>query len=139
MITNLYVKSIETKVYMTQEELSKHHNINIANEINISNPSLIGVPAMLRVNWSLSINYLNPSIGYIRVTGTINYNHNSPESLLKTLPNDIKSQMANTILTNLASYLIETAKLHNIPSPIPLPRITFEDAKKNNINTGYHG
>ncbi len=139
MITNLYIKSIETKVYMPQEELSKHHNINITNEININNPSLIGEPAMLKVNWSLSINYLNPSIGYIRVTGIINYKHNSPESLLKTLPNDIKNEMANAILANFASYLIETAKLHNIPSPIPLPRVNFEELKKDNANTGYHG
>ncbi len=139
MILNLYVKSIETKVYMPQEELSKHHNINITNEININNPSLIGEPAMLKVNWSLSINYLNPSIGYIRLTGAINYSHSEPESLLKILPNDIKNEMANAILANFASYLIETAKLHNIPSPIPLPRITFEEVKKNNTNTGYHG
>jgi len=139
MILNLHVKSIETKVYMSQEEISKHHNINVSNEITINSPSSVGEQDIVKVNWTLSITYLNPSIGYIRIIGTMDCKYDNPTFLLKNIPNDIKSEMTNTILFNLASYLIDTAKLHNIPSPIPIPKITFGEPKKTNSEIKYHG
>lgn len=147
MILNFNITQIETKAYMSPEEIHKYHNINITNEINIKDPSIIkssqisGEIPILKVNWSLSINYLNPSMGYIRFTGIMNCRYKDPEPLLTELPVNIKNEMANAILLNMASYLIETAKLHNLPSPIPIPKVDFgkNTIKKDNNDIGYHG
>jgi len=144
MILNMYVNLIETKVYMSPEEISKYTNINVANEINMNKPSIVKIfiesteIPILKVNWSMSINYLNPNIGYIRLNGIINCQYKEPETMLIDLPNNVKNEISNAILFTLASYIIETARLHNLPSPIPIPKIDFN--KTNNIKeTGYHG
>lgn len=149
MILNFHLKSIETKTYMSPEEMHNYHQINIQNEININNPSLSkssnlsGEIPILKVEWSLSVNYLNPSLGYIRLVGTINCHYKDPESMLKVLPIDVRNEISNSVLTNMAAYLIETAKFHNLPSPIPIPKIDFGQVngqfKKNNGEMGYHG
>lgn len=143
MILNLNLSQIETRVYMSPEEMLKYHSINITNEINIKNQSITKssdisdeIP-ILKVNWTLSINYINPSMGYIRLTGIMNCKYKDPETLLTELPVKIKNEMANAIFLNMASYLIETAKLHNLPSPIHIPKVDFGNIRKKDEITGY--
>lgn len=145
MILNIHLTSVETKTYMKPEKMQTHHHININNEINITNPSitksshLSGEIPILKVEWSLVVSYLNPSMGYIRFKGTMNCHYKDPESMLAILPIDVRNEISNTILTNMAAYLIETAKFHSLPSPIPIPRVDFNQAvqKKPDNNALY--
>lgn len=131
MILNLYLTSIETRMYSSPEEIHQYHNINIRNEIiikssAITKSSLIsGEVPILKIEWTLSIDYLNPSIGYIRLSGIMNYHCKDPEIIIKKMPVDVRNEISNYILLNMASYLIETAKFHNLPSPIPIPKIEY--------------
>ncbi len=147
MILNIHLTSIETKVYMKPEEMYAYHAINIQNEININNPSvakssnLSGEIPILKVEWSLSVNYLNPSLGYIRFKGTMNCHYKDPESMITVLPVDVRNEISNTILTSMAAYLIETAKFHSLPSPIPIPKVDFGQAtpQKKTDNDALYG
>ena len=148
MILNLYITSMETKVYVSPEEISKYNNINMRLELNINKQTIVKIfinsieIPILKINWSMSVNYLNPNIGYIRLSGIINCQYKDPETMLTNLPNDVKNEISNAILITLASYIIETSRLHNLPSPIPIPKIDFNKTNndiKNIKDTGYHG
>ncbi len=123
---------MESRAYLPPEEITKHRTINIRNEITIKSSTITkssqisGEVPVLKVEWILSVDYLNPSIGYIRLTGVMNCRYKDPELIIKEMPVDVRNEISNAILLNMASYLIETSKFHNLPSPIPIPRIEYD-------------
>lgn len=130
---------METRIYLSPEEMIQHHSINIRNEIIIkptviikSSPVSGSIP-VLKFEWTLSVKYLNPSLGHIRFNGIINCHYDNSEIIIKNVPVEVRNEISNAVLLNMASYLIETAKFHNLPSPIPIPRV--ENDKVKNINT----
>lgn len=152
MIISFQVKNIESKSFIDPSTARHQKGININFDINIKNPTLVvqntpfGEKQMIRLEYALSINYLNPNIGYIRFEGSTDYFQDADlEALHKQWtagsPSPVvQTEVANTIMNNLAPLALTISKTLGLPPAVPLPTINFQDKqKKPEEPTYYHG
>lgn len=155
MIIGFQVNQIESRSFAGMEAARQQKSININFDINIKNPTLVeqgtpfGLKQVLRVEYALSINYLNPNIGFIRFEGTTDYFQESDlEALHKqwttesSPPPAVQNEIANTMVSNLAPLALTISKTLGLPPAVPLPAINFkgkQEVKKPEEPTYYHG
>lgn len=153
MIIGFQVNQIESKTFLGSESVRQHKSININFDINIKNPMLVdqttpfGQKQLIRVEYALSINYLNPNIGYIRFEGSADYYQQEDlEKIHKqwtsgSPPPQVQNEVANTMVSNLAPLALTIAKTLGLPPAIPLPAVNFQSKphKKPDEPTVYHG
>jgi hypothetical protein len=83
--------------------------------------------------YTFSINYINPSMGYIRYEGTLDYTGDGGETVEQTsdeLAPELRHEMAGTIITNLIPMALLLSKAMGLPPASPLPIPEFHTAKK---------
>ena len=75
---------------------------------------------VLRVEYALSINYLNPNIGYIRFEGWVDILSDEPTDKL-----DVKltEEVVNFIMHNLSPLSMLLSSSVGLPPSIPLPSL----------------
>ena len=153
MIIGFQVHKIECKTFVGAEAARQHKSININFDINNKNPQLVeqntpfGQKEVIRVEYALSINYLNPNIGYIRFEGTTDYYHEDNLESLHTqwtsgsAPSGVQNEVANMLVNNLAPLALNISKTLGLPPAVPLPAINFQGKpqKKPEEPTYYHG
>ncbi len=75
MILGFVINKVESERLVPLDELSKYRNINVNYDINLRNLSVIkpamGPKEVLRIEYSVTINYLNPTIGFHPVRGVL--------------------------------------------------------------------
>ena len=153
MIVNFKVTQIESKTYVTPEEVKKQKSININYDISLKNTTILpkqtpfGEKTVLRVEYAFSINYLSPNVGHIRFEGYSDY-HSDEENLTRIksewdggkAPPDVQNQIANTMVSNLAPLAVTISSTLGLPPAMPLPNINFQQQKKAEpVQTTYHG
>lgn len=126
---------MESSRHVALEELPKYRNINVNYDINLKNPVIVKPPAgpdkVLRVEFSLTINYLNPSIGYIRFEGFCDYAGEGPETIRseweagRASP-DIQNEVANNMVARVVPHAMLIAQSLSLPPAVPLPMINFQ-------------
>ena len=152
MIISFQVRNIEPKSFTGPEGVKHQKSININFDINIRNPTLVvqktsfGEKQIIRLEYTLSINYLNPNIGYIRFEGSTDYFQDADlEALHKqwtagSAPPAVQNEVANTMVNNLAPLALTISKTMGLPPAVPLPAINFQGKqKKPEEPTYYHG
>ncbi|MEA1907288.1 MAG: hypothetical protein U9N12_10160 [Euryarchaeota archaeon] len=153
MIVNFKVTQVESKVYVTPEEVKKQKNININYDISLKNTTILpkqtpfGEKTVLRVEYAFSINYLSPNVGHIRFEGYSDY-YSDEEDLTRIksewdggkAPPKVQNQIANTMVSNLAPLAVTISSTLGLPPAMPLPNINFQQQKKAEpVQTTYHG
>ncbi len=153
MIVNFKVTQIESKTYVTPEEVKKQKSININYDISLKNTTILpkqtpfGEKTVLRVEYAFSINYLSPNVGHIRFEGYSDY-YSDEENLTRIksewdggkAPPDVQNQIANTMVSNLAPLAVTISSTLGLPPAMPLPNINFQQQKKAEpVQTTYHG
>ncbi len=153
MIVNFKVTQIESKTYVTPEEVKKQKSININYDISLKNTTILpkqtpfGEKTVLRVEYAFSINYLSPNVGHIRFEGYSDY-YSDEEDLIRIksewdggkAPPDVQNQIANTMVSNLAPLAVTISSTLGLPPAMPLPNINFQQQKKAKpVQTTYHG
>lgn len=141
MITNIHIVQVESKAYLPQEEIAQIRNIQINNEIHIgktqTQQNQHNIP-VLRCEYSFSILYLSPSVGHIRLSGTVDY---SAEGWLivptEELGDSERSEIMNAIYQNLIPLALMLSKAQGLPPAIPLPQIGEPEKKEE--QSYYHG
>lgn len=147
------VKEIDSKTFVGPEGARQHKSININFDINIKNPLLMeqktpfGDKQVIRLEYALSINYLNPNIGYIRFEGSTDYyQEGNLEEIQKqwtsgSAPPAVQNEVANTMVSNLAPLALTISKTLGLPPAVPLPAVNFQgrQQKKSEAPTHYHG
>ncbi len=87
MILGFVINKIESARHVPLEELQKFRNINVNYDINMRNISVVKPPVghdkVLRIEYSIAINYLNPSIGFIRFEGFCDHAGSDAEKTMK--------------------------------------------------------
>ena len=153
MIIGFQVKNIESKSFTGPDVVKNKKSININFDINIKNPTLMthdtpfGEKQIIRLEYALSINYLNPNIGYIRFEGSTDYFQDADlEALHKqwttgSAPPAVQNEIANIMMSNLAPLALSMSKTMGLPPAVPLPAINFQtkEKKKYDEPTHYHG
>ena len=154
MIIGFQVNQIESKSFAGADGARQHKSININFDINIRNPSLVeqntpfGKKLVIKLEYALSINYLNPNIGYIRFEGSTDYYQDGDlEAMYKewtggAAPTAVQNEIANTMMSNLAPLALTMSKTLGLPPAVPLPAINFkgkQEEKKPDEPTYYHG
>jgi hypothetical protein len=153
VIISFKVNKIDSKTFVDAEAARQHRSININFDINIKNPSLVehntpfGQKQVIRVEYALSINYLNPNIGYIRFEGVTDYyQEDELEDLHKqwmsgSAPSGVQNEVANMLVSNLVPLALTISKTLGLPPAVPLPAINFQgkQQKKSEEPTYYHG
>ncbi|MEA3293715.1 MAG: hypothetical protein U9P81_01890 [Euryarchaeota archaeon] len=153
MIIGFQVKQIDSKTFVNTEDAKKYKSININFDINIKNPILteqqtpFGQKQSIAIEFALSINYLNPNIGYIRFEGSTNYyQEDGLEALHKqwtsgSAPPAVQNEVANTMVNNLVPLALTISKTLGLPPAVPLPGVNYKGKmqKKNEDPTHYHG
>lgn len=135
MIVGFVINKVESARHVPLEELQKYRNINVNYDINLRNLSAVKVPVapekVLRIEYSVSINYINPSIGYIRFEGYCDYASPHVDKTLKDWEQgkpDIAIQ--NEVSNNMMARIIPLAMLLSqnlcLPPAAPLPVINFQ-------------
>jgi hypothetical protein len=136
MIISFQVKNIESKSF-TGPDVVKHQK-------SIQNTPF-GEKQIIRLEYALSINYLNPNIGYIRFEGSTDYFQDADlEALHKqwttgSAPPAVQNEVANTMMSNLAPLALTISKTLGLPPAVPLPAINFQGKNKPEEPTYYHG
>ncbi|MEA1907824.1 MAG: hypothetical protein U9N43_02170 [Euryarchaeota archaeon] len=153
MIVNFKVTQIESKTYVTPEEVKKQKSININYDISLKNTTILpkqtpfGEKTVLRIEYAFSINYLSPNVGHIRFEGYSDY-YSDEENLTRIksewdggkAPPDVQNQIANTMVSNLAPLAVTISSTLGLPPAMPLPNINFQQQKKAEpVQTTYHG
>ena len=153
MIVNFKVTQVESKTYVTPEEVRKQKSININYDISLKNTTILakqtpfGEKTVLRVEYAFSINYLSPNVGHIRFEGYSDY-YSDEENLTRIksewdagkAPPDVQNQIANTMVSNLAPLAVTISSTLGLPPAMPLPNINFQQQKKSEpVQTTYHG
>ena len=153
MIIGFQVRNIESKSFTGPDVVKNKKSININFDINIKNPTLMthgtpfGEKQIIRLDYALSINYLNPNIGFIRFEGTTDYFQDVD---LETMHKDwiagapqpaVQNEIANIMMSNLAPLALSMSKTMGLPPAVPLPAINFQtkEKKKYDEPTHYHG
>ena len=142
MIISFQVKNIESKSFTGPEGVKHQKNININFDISIKNPTLVvqntsfGDKQVIRLEYAMSINYLNPNIGYIRFEGYTDYFQDVDlEALHKqwtagSAPTAVQNEVANIMMNNLAPLALTISKTMGLPPAVPLPAINFQGKQK---------
>ncbi len=153
MIVNFKVTQVESRTYVTSEEVRKQKSININYDISLKNTTILpkqtpfGEKTVLRVEYAFSINYLSPNVGHIRFEGYSDY-YSDEENLTRIksewdagkAPPDVQNQIANTMVSNLAPLAVTISSTLGLPPAMPLPNINFQQQKKPApVQTTYHG
>jgi len=153
MIVNFKVTQVESKTYVTPEEVQKQKSININYDISLKNTTILpkqtpfGEKTVLSVEYAFSINYLSPNVGHIRFEGYSDY-YSDEENLTRIksewdggkAPPEVQNQIANTMVSNLAPLAVTLSSTLGLPPAMPLPNINFQQQKKAEpVQTTYHG
>jgi len=154
MIVGFQVNKIESKSFAGKEHTMQNKSINVNFEVNIKNPILIkqntpfGKKQVMKLEYAMSINYLNPNIGYIRFEGSTDYYSDGDiEEIQKqwvsgSASTIVQNEIANTMINNLVPLALTMSKTMGLPSAVPLPVINFGEKIadiKMDEPTYYHG
>jgi len=150
MIVGFAIHKIESARHVPLEDLGKSRNINVNYDINMRNLSVVKSPAshdnVLRIEFAICINYINPSIGFIRFEGFCDYaGADVQKSLKEWEKGNADSNIQNEVANNMMARIIPTAMLISqnlcLPPAAPLPVINFqkpgEGGEKDKFDT-YH-
>ncbi len=135
MIVGFAINKIESARHVPLEELSKYRNINVNYDINLRNPSAVKVPMVhekvLRVEFAVTINYINPSIGFIRFEGFCDHAGGDGEQVRKDWeagkPDPaIQAELANNVLVRVMPLAMLISQNLGLPPSVPIPVVNFQ-------------
>lgn len=135
MIVGFVINKIESARHVPLEELQKYRNINVNYDINLRNLSVVKAPAgpdkVLRIEYGVTINYLNPSIGFIRFEGFCDYSGlNVDKTYNEWEQGRPDSGVQNEVANNMMARIIPLAMLISqnlcLPPAAPMPVINFQ-------------
>jgi hypothetical protein len=150
MIVGFVINKIESARHVPLEELQKFRNINVNYDINLRNLSTVKSPMghdkVLRIEYSVTINYLNPSIGFIRFEGFCDHGGGNVEKTLKDWEQGkpdtgIQNEVANNMMARIIPLAMLISQNLCLPPAAPLPVINFqkpEDAVEKDKFDQYH-
>ncbi|OPY28822.1 MAG: hypothetical protein A4E28_01283 [Methanocella sp. PtaU1.Bin125] len=133
MFVGFSISKIETARHVPLEELAKYRNINVNYDINLRNPSAVRGPAgdLLRVEFTVAINYLNPSIGFIRFEGYCDRAGGDAGKAKEEWDAGradpvIQNEIANNMVARIVPLAMLLAQNLSLPPAVPLPVINFQ-------------
>ena len=133
MIVGFSINKIESARHVPIEELSKFRNINVNYDINLRNPAVTKAPTgdVLRVEYTVAINYLNPSIGYIRFEGVCDKTGGNPDQEKKDWDSghadvQVQNEIANNMMARIIPLALLLSQNLSLPPAVPMPVINFQ-------------
>ncbi|HMK45657.1 MAG TPA: hypothetical protein VK436_03430 [Methanocella sp.] len=133
MIMGFSINKIESARHAPLEELSRYRNINVNYDINLRNPAVIKSPMgdVLRVDYTIAINYLNPSIGFIRFEGFCDKSGGNLEQAKKDWDTgnadiQIQNEIANNMMSRIIPLALMLSQNLSLPPAVPIPAINFQ-------------
>jgi hypothetical protein len=133
MFVGFSISKVESVRHVPLEELSKYRNINVNYDINLRNPSIARSTGgeVLRVEFTVAINYLNPSIGFIRFEGFCDHAGGDNEKARKEWETGhadpaIQNEIANNMVARIVPLAMLLAQNLSLPPVVPLPAINFQ-------------
>ncbi len=130
MITSITITKIDSKTYPA-DMLPK---CNIVVNLTLQNPNIIsqitpfGDKNILRTDYLFSVNYLNPSMGYIMIEGTVDYypaDTSIKDNWQNEESNNVKNEISNILFLNTIPFVMDISQKLKLPLPIALPQINF--------------
>jgi hypothetical protein len=151
MILGFVINKVESERLVPLDELSKYRNINVNYDINLRNLSVIkpaaGPKEVLRIEYSVTINYLNPTIGFIRFEGFCDHTGTDAEVTRKDWEagkpdTNVQNEIANNMMARIIPLAMLISQNLCLPPAAPLPVITFQkqpgEAPKESKFDQYH-
>jgi hypothetical protein len=133
MFVGFTISKIESARYVPLEDLGKYSNINVNYDINLRNPAVARMQGgpVLRIEYSVSINYFNPSIGHIRFEGFCDHAGSDPEHAKKEWDAgradvSIQNEVANNMMARIIPLAMLLSQNLSLPPAVPLPVINFQ-------------
>jgi hypothetical protein len=133
MFVGFSINKVESARHVPLEELSKYRNINVNYDINLRSPSIVKMSGgeVLRVDYSVTINYLNPSIGFIRFEGFCDHAGGDPGNARAEWeagrPDvNIQNEIANNMMARIVPLAMFLSQGLSLPPAVPLPVINFQ-------------
>lgn len=136
MITIFRIKSIEAKAFVPHEEIDNYKQVQINCDINMQKATLSSDATSFKIEFSLALTYLAPSIGHIRFEGIMVYaNSSTSKQDMRELkkawdsgapPANVWNELANTCMHNTAPIALLLSRATGLPPAIPIPSITIQ-------------
>ncbi len=135
MILGFVINRIESARHVPLEELQKYRNVNVNYDINLRNLSLVkpamGPEKVLRIEYGVAINYLNPSIGFIRFEGFCDYSGVNVEKTHREWEQGhpdagVQNEVANNMMARIIPLAMLISQNLCLPPAAPLPVINFQ-------------
>lgn len=127
MIRSMAISKTEARAYLQSEKgLNEHHDININYDISLKTPTIIksrtSEEEIIRVEYSFSIVYTNPSLGYLRYEGEVDCDKTVDK--IEDVTNEMRTEIANTVMLRILPMALLSSQSMGLPPavPIPLPR-----------------
>jgi len=133
MLVGFSISKVESVRHVPLEELAKLRNVNVNYDINLRNPVVAKGPAgdVLRVDFTFSINYINPSTGYIRFEGFCDRAGGDVGKVKAEWDAGradpvIQNEIANHMVTRVMPLAMLLSQSLNLPPAMPVPGINFQ-------------
>ena len=150
MILGLVINKMESERHVPLDELARYRNINVNYDINMRNLAIVK-PAgaqkeLLRIEYTVAINYLNPSIGFIRFEGFCDYAGTDVERTKKDWESgnpdlNVQNEVSNNMMARLIPIAMILSQNLCLPPAAPLPVINYQkpgEAPKESKFDQYH-
>ena len=137
MFVGFSISKVESARHVPLDELVRYRNINVNYDINLRNPTIARSPGgdVLRVDFSVAINYLNPSIGFIRFEGFCDHAGGDNEKARAEWEAGhadpaIQNEIANNMVARIMPLAMLLSQSLSLPPVMPLPVINFQKAQE---------
>ena len=137
MITNFHIKTIEVKAFVPQEEIKNYKQVQINCDLNMKKATLSSDAKFLKVEFTLALNYITPSIGQIRFEGTVVYAGGNPQDMREIKkawdsdapPANVWNELSNVCMNNTAPIALLLSQAAGLPPAIPIPLINIAEVQ----------
>jgi hypothetical protein len=135
MIIGFGINKLESARHVPVEELPKYRNINVNYDLNLRNLSIVTPPGsnnkILRIEYTVTINYFNPSIGYIRFEGYCDHSSLDPEKIYHDWESgnadiNVQNEVANNMMLRITPLAMLISQNLCLPPAVPVPVINFQ-------------
>lgn len=132
MIVGFEIERLEASRFVEVAEIASTPHVNVNVDIKLDHARMTRSPMtggeVLTADYSLSVNYLNPSAGVMRFSGKVHYSGPDAEEArqhwerAEDAPR-AKLEMTNGVLAQVAPMLMLLSQQMALPSPVPVPML----------------
>jgi len=141
MIINITISKTEGRAFLwSEKKLKEHHDININYDFSLKTPQIVksrmNEDEVIRVEYSFSIVYTNPSLGYLRYEGDVDCEKTVDK--IEDITDEMRTEIANKIMLRILPMALLSSQSMGLPPAVPIPLPGIKNDKETTEEQGIY-